>query len=226
MQNTQKKIATNYAEEMQTLLLELNKEKKDLEDIGERLHNTLHDIDQTLEKLATQWLEHREKYIQKLTAELKDHKIDLTSEEEGILRYNASTASTVAETLKNLAEKHKIKLSEKTSDFTIVAYEAVITALSRYLQKPEAAHSIIKELKTLGEEKKAADQFKEQHQEYLEKTTDLINEMKSKLTEIKGLSPTQKDLVEETKEASAKLAKEAAAEATQATTPSQDYEGM
>jgi hypothetical protein len=223
----QNKTATHYVEEMQNLLLELNTEKKSLEDISEQSHNILHDVDQTLEKLATQWLEHREKYIKQLTAELKDHKIDLNPEEEGILRYNASTSSAIAETLKNLAEKHKVKLPGKASDFTIVAYEAVITALSRYLQKPDSAHTIIKELKTLGEEEKAANHFKEQHQEYLEKTIDLINKMKEKLTEIRGLSPQQQDLVEETKETSAKLEKEAAAEiaAEAQTTPSQDYDG-
>ncbi len=192
MENTDKN-----KEQLQTLLIGLNKQIKELKSIREQLWGVVQSIDQALGNAGVAWEKKSQEFIAQLVAELKKENFELTSEEINSLQYNSSTASSLAETLKGIAEKHGVKVPEKSSYLTIVAYEAIIAVYRRNnLTDFKESHDIIKKLEALDQEKDASDQIKEQYKKQLKQTLENVYDLEKVVAATSGLTAEQEDLAE------------------------------
>ncbi|EKE01800.1 MAG: hypothetical protein ACD_21C00052G0018 [uncultured bacterium] len=122
----------SLAKELKQQLAKLHQSEKDLEIVTEKLNKELDNVDKTLIQHADEWLKHREEYLDKLATNLETKGLALTNEEKAEMRnYNTAIVQTKLKELKKI----QIDISEKASDFAIIAYDTIVAALSRTLQK-------------------------------------------------------------------------------------------
>ena len=166
----------NAADELRQQLAKLQQQENTLDKITSELNNQLKYTNQILSQQVDAWTNHREEYFKQLTTQLRDNGIDLTEQEQAMLRQESSTESNIQTVIETL-EQQQIKTSAKDSDFAIVACSAIVAALSRNLQKidPKAIKDILKKIPAIDAENKAANNLRAkhatQHQEIIETMT-------------------------------------------------------
>ena len=154
----------NAADELRQQLTNLQQQEKTLDKITNELNNKLKDINQILSQQVTAWANHREEYFKQLVTQLQDSDIELTEQEQAMLRQDSSTISNI-QTVIDTLEKQQIQVSAKDSDFAIVARSAIVAALSRNLQKtdPKTIKDILKKIPAIDAENKAANNLRTKH---------------------------------------------------------------
>lgn len=199
MENITNKIPPHSAETLQQYLIEMNKTKKDLENIRSKLGDMLDHIDKELVTQGINWAEHREKYYNDLVEALKSLGIALTAEEISMLRSSGSTASSIAE-IRNKLKILKIKVPDNASDFTVIACDVVAAALSRTLKKIDNAYDIVDKVNIISKESKDTDKFKAQYKKQLDDIMKDITVLKNELTNILVVDPQKLTTVDQIKD--------------------------
>ena len=187
-------------DELQQQLVELLQQEKKLAAITTTLNQELMHVDQMLQQHAEEWFKHREEHFNQLTAQLETNDITLTKEEQAMLRNDSTTTSNIQTTLATL-EKQQIKISNKDSDFAVIANSAIVAALSRNLQKidPNAIKNIVKNLAVITEEDKAATKLKTDHAKQHQEIATTIKQLQGQIVEVPGISPEKLQRLETTK---------------------------
>ncbi len=147
-------------QDLEQRLGKIKQQKRELEEIKSQLNQHLSSIDKLIPEQDLIWAKHHQKHVGQLVKELQElHGISLTTEEQTSLNnLNYNSINKKLANLKNL----KLNIDKQTSVFSIIAYDAVIKALSRSLQKLDIAPKVIKKLPVIDQEEKAGNQIKSQ----------------------------------------------------------------
>lgn len=174
------------------LIKSLNKELADLMPLEQEVQAAKDKLTQERSKLddiihscETQWYQHRELYFNKLEEELKTNGVILNTEEKNELRKGSNNISSIEQKLTNL-KKLNIDVKNQDSDFSIIAYDAITTVLSRELKTVDSKtiNNIVENIRNvIKEEKNAADAMRKKHADQFEQI--ITNVHSSKIQETK-----------------------------------------
>lgn len=171
-------------------LVMLRKSETEIEALKSKLNQELTNIDKKLLPMhSEEWLKHREEYFDKLTKQLEANGIVLNAAEKAELRKGSSTTSSIQEKLKALV-KLGIELPAGASDFEIIAYDAIVAAQSRNLQKIDSktVKGIAGKLDAIDDENKASKKLKADHAGQYEKTVSTVKQLEEQVAKIPVLS--------------------------------------
>ena len=190
--------ADNTLNELRQQLIMLRKSETELEVLKSKLNQELTNIDKKLLPAhSEEWLKHREEYFDKLTAQLDACGIVLNTDEKSGLRKGSTTVSSIQEKLKAL-EKLQIELPDGASDFTIIAYDVIVAALSRTLQKIDSktVKGIARGLDAIDDENKASKKLKGSHAMQYKGVIDTVKQLEEQVAKTAVLSPDELNMVE------------------------------
>lgn len=195
--------------ELHQQLLTLRESEKSIGAIRDKLKQELGNIDNLLLQQSQEWIQHREKFFDQLATQLATNNIVLTDAEKAELRRGSATILSIQEKLKTL-EKLQIELSDKVTDFAIIAHDAVVADLSRTLQKVDNKNvrGIIKKLSVIDDENKASSKLKSDHAKQYEQVIDTVKQLEMQIGQTPVLSPDKLQLLNQIeKQAKADLIK-------------------
>jgi hypothetical protein len=170
----------------------LNKELADLKPSEQIIQATKAQLSQertNLDKIIqlheAQWQQHREVYFNQLEEQLKKHGLILTDTERNELRQGSNNTSSIEQKLAQL-KKIGITVENQDSDFSIIAYDAIVAVLSRELKKVDnkTVNNIIEQLPVIIEEKKIANNIRTDHVKQYEQIIVNIHNLKTKEVKI------------------------------------------
>jgi hypothetical protein len=179
-------------------LIMLRKSETEIESLKVKLSQELTNIDKKLLPMySEEWLKHREEYFDKLTKQLDACGIVLNAAEKAELRKGSATISGIQEKLEAL-KKLGIELPDKASDFEIIAYDAIVAAQSRTLQKIDnkTVKGIAKRLDAIDDEDKASKKLKADHAGQYEKIVSAVKQLEEQVAKIPVLSSDKLELLE------------------------------
>lgn len=188
----------NTLNELHQQLIMLRKSETELEALKSKLNQELANIDKKLLPVhSEEWLKHREEYFDKLATQLETNGIVLNKAEKAELRRGSFTVSSTQEKLKAL-EKLGIELPDGASDFTIIAYDAIVAALSRTLQQVDSktVKGIARGLDAIDDENKSSRKLKESHAEQYEKTISAVKRLEEQVAKTAVLSSDKLNMLE------------------------------
>jgi len=192
-------IPTNTLETLKEHLVKLNEMKKELSFVKKNLLEKKQTINALIQEHGTTWSNHREKYNNELAKELEEsHGITLTAEEKKML--DDSNSASITERRTKL-EKLNIKIPDKATDFTIITYDAVVSALGRNLQDLNEAPGIVKKLSIISKEKNDANDIKSTFEKQYQEISTSSTELKNKAEKTTGLIEIQLNDIEQLAEA-------------------------
>jgi hypothetical protein len=182
--------------ELERHLIELNQKKKELESIFDSLEQQFSGLDQIVSKQIEIWGLHNKEYFEKLTKELAVKGVNLTNEEQNELINAGSKISVLQEKL-TILKRNGVDVDFPISDFLVAAYDAIVSAFSRTLQKidNQAIKNLANDLDLLSEEKAAR---KSVHKQYLEQYQELdqtVSSLKNRAVSIKLFSSDQLEII-------------------------------
>ena len=124
-----KEVTSSLNKEL-TNLMPLEQEVQATKD---KLNQERAELDKIVQSCEAEWREHRELYFRRLEEELEKNGIILNTAEKNELRQGSNNISSIEQKLANL-KKLTIDVKDQESDFSIIAYDAIVTALSRELK--------------------------------------------------------------------------------------------
>lgn len=152
----------------------------------DKLNQERSELDKIIQSCEAEWHEHRESYFSKLEEELKKNGMTLNTEEKNELRNGSNNISNIKQKLINL-EKLNINVKNQESDFSIMAYDAIVTVLSREFKAVDnkAINSIAKNIYTVTkEEESAANTIKKKHADQYKQMILNIQSLKAQETKM------------------------------------------
>lgn len=141
-------------EELEQELATTKKTEKEEQKTFNEIKKQFDEVDKIIQEHATKWMEHLEDFIKELVQQLEEAGISLTAEEKAELKSGLKTISEIRNKIKNL-KRMNIEIADNAAYYIVAAYDTLVTALSRLLQKIDnvSLKGIIKKLKILDKEK-------------------------------------------------------------------------
>lgn len=167
---SQNSVDTNFHDMLDQSIENNSKATKNLKSLLHEAKKSFDQVDKILLEHAKKWLEHLEEFIKELDKEFADNGIPLTAEEKAELRNGAKTISEIRNKINKL-KKLGIDLDDNSADYIVKTYDAVVTVLSRTLQKIDSkiVKGLVNKIQLLHKEKSVVKQLcAEQAKQYSE----------------------------------------------------------
>lgn len=179
-------------EQLTKELANLQKSEKELRDLIKEIKKKFDEVDKMLLQHAEAWMKHVEDFIKDLVKELKDSGIALTDEELLELRSGAKTISEIRNKIKNL-RKLLIDIDESAADYVVRTYDAVVTGMSRLLQKIDnkSVKGVVNNLSVLGKEKSDVKKIITEQAKQYNAITESTKKLKTEIEKHPGLTAQQ-----------------------------------
>lgn len=161
------------------------KTEKELQKKFEEIKKQFAEVDKILLEHATKWMEHLEDFIKELAEQLEANGVALTAEEKAELRSGLTTITEIRERIKKL-KKRNLEIADNAGYYIVVTYDAIVTALSRLLQRIDNASikGIVKKLNILEKERNDAKTMVAAQAEQYGKIITAVQKLKEEVAKI------------------------------------------